>query len=240
MTALIVMAVALATGAATMAGGWLGLSLKEKLPLVLAVSAGAVIGVALFDLAPEAITAGTPRFDAHTLLAVTGAGFFLYALLDRLLAHDGAQSDMERSAARGALGAASFSAHSLMDGLALGIAFQASAAIGIVVATAILAHDFADGLNTVNVVIKNGGGRGRALRWLALDAAAPVVGAGLSLLLHPAPGVLGLLLALFCGFFLHIGASHLLPDSQRARPGFATMLVTLAGAGFLFLVTLLA
>ena len=39
----------------------------------------------------------------------------------------------------------------------MGIAFQASHAIGLIVAAAVLAHDFADGLNTVNVVTKNGG-----------------------------------------------------------------------------------
>ncbi len=67
----------------------------------------------------------------------------------------------------------------------MGIAFQASHEIGLIVAAAVLAHDFADGLNTVNVVVKNGGSRRFALRWLAVDAAAPLVGAALSLLVQP-------------------------------------------------------
>jgi len=137
------------------------------------------------------------------------------------------------------IGAASFSAHSVLDGFAMGIAFQASQAIGLVVATAVLAHDFADGLNTVNVVTKNGGSRNFAMRWLAVDAVAPVVGAGLSLLVAASAGTLALLLALFCGFFLHIGASGLLPESHRAYPRPSTTLATLAGAGFLYAVTAL-
>jgi ZIP family zinc transporter len=89
------------------------------------------------------------------------------------------------------------------------------------------------------VVIKNGGTRKFALRWLAVDAIAPVVGASLSLLIVPSAGLLAPLLALFCGFFLHIGASGLLPESHRAYPRPSTTIATLLGAGFLYVVTTL-
>ena len=178
-------------------------------------SAGAVIGVAFFDLAPEALESGAGLYEPHTLLAVAALGFFLYVVLDRLVARHDCEGQAN-PARRHAMGAASFSAHSVLDGFAMGLAFQASRDIGLVVAAAVLAHDFADGLNTVNVVTKNGGGRAFALRWLAMDAIAPVIGAALSLLIAPGAGVLSLLLALFCGFFLHIGASGLLPESHRA------------------------
>jgi len=69
--------------------------------------------------------------------------------------------------------------------------------------------------------------------------AAPVAGAALSLLLTPDRSVLALLLALFCGFFLHIGASGLLPESHRAYPRPSTTIATLLGAGFLYVVTML-
>ncbi len=237
MTALIVMLIALGACAATMAGGLLALKLAGKLALVMGFSAGAVIGVAFFDLAPEALEAGKGIYEPRILLAVAAIGFFLYTVLDRLVArHDcGGQVNP----ARGMVGAASFSAHSLLDGFAMGIAFQASHAMGLIVAAAVLAHDFADGLNTVNVVTRNGGSRAFALRWLAVDATAPVVGAGLSLLVVADAGMLALLLALFCGFFLHIGASGLLPESHRAHPRPVTTFATLAGAGFLYAVTAL-
>jgi ZIP family zinc transporter len=235
MTSLLVLGLALCATAATMTGGLLALKLAERLPLVLGFSAGAVIGVAFFDLAPEAIAAGRGVYDARALLAVAAAGFFLYVAIDRLVArHD---CEGEPNMTRGLIGAASFSAHSVLDGFAMGIALQAGPEIGLIVAAAVLAHDFADGLNTVNIVSKNGGGRERALRWLAMDAAAPLLGAALSLLVRPRPDLLALLLALFCGFFLHIGASGLLPESHRAHPRLSTTVATLAGAGFLYLVT---
>jgi len=237
MTAPIVILIALCAMAATMTGGLLALKLKGKLPLVMGFSAGAVIGVAFFDLGPEALDAGVGYYTPSTLLAVVALGFFLYTALDRLVAHHDCEG--QANPARGLIGAASFSAHSLLDGFAMGVAFQASPEIGLIVAAAVLAHDFADGLNTVNVVMKNGGTRSFALRWLAVDAAAPVVGASLSLLVTPDRSVLPLLLALFCGFFLHIGASGLLPESHRAHPRPSTTFATLLGAAFLYAVTTL-
>jgi len=221
-----------------MLGGVMALKLAGKLPLVMGFSAGAVIGVAFFDLAPEALEAGRGLYAPSELLALSALGFFLYTVLDRLVArHD---CEGQANPARGLIGAASFSAHSVLDGFAMGVAFQASREIGLIVAAAVLAHDFADGLNTVNVVMKNGGSRSFALRWLAVDAVAPVLGASFSLLITPSAGVLAILLAVFCGFFLHIGASGLLPESHRAYPRPATTVATLMGAVFLYAVTALA
>jgi len=237
MTPVWILAIALAACTATMTGGLMALKLAGKLPLVMGFSAGAVIGVAYFDLGPEALDAGAGFYTPRTLLAVAALGFFLYTALDRLVArHD---CEGQANPTRGLVGAASFSAHSLLDGFAMGVAFQASHKIGLIVAAAVLAHDFADGLNTVNVVMKNGGTRSFALRWLAVDAVAPVLGASFSLLLTPDKSVLALLLAVFCGFFLHIGASGLLPESHRAYPRPATTIATLLGAAFLYAVTTL-
>jgi zinc transporter ZupT len=233
--ALLILALAAGAGAATMTGGLLALKLKSLLPLAIAFSAGAVIGVAFFDLAPEALAAGQGIYDARALLTIAAGGFFLYTVLDRMLARHDCES--QAGPERGMIGAASFFAHSVLDGFALGVAFHASHQIGLTVAAAVLSHDFADGLNTVTVVTRNGGSRGFALRWLAVDAVAPVLGASLSLLVAPGANVLAFLLALFCGFFLHIGASGLLPESHRAFSRPTTTLATLAGAAFLYAVT---
>ena len=237
MTGLLVLLIALCAMTATMLGGVLALKLEGKLPLVMGFSAGAVIGVAFFDLAPEALEVGRGLYEPRILLALAALGFFFYTVLDRLVArHD---CEGQANPARGLVGAASFSAHSVLDGFALGVALQANREIGLIVAAAVLAHDFADGLNTVNVVTRNGGSRSFALRWLAVDAIAPVLGASLSLLITPSANLLAILLAVFCGFFLHIGASGLLPESHRAYPRLSTTLATLLGAAFLYGVTML-
>jgi zinc transporter ZupT len=236
MTALLVMLVAVGASAATMLGGLAALRLHKRLHLILGFSAGAVIAVAFFDLLPEALSlgAGSPR----VIVTASALGFFLYLLFDRLVSLNG--RNKAGSPWRARIGAGSFSAHSLLDGFAIGLAFQAGQAVGFVVAMAVLVHDFSDGLNTVNVVIRNGGARKSALGWLIVDALAPLLGAGLSLLVAPSHSLLALLLAGFSGFFLYIGAGDLLPESQRAFPRLWTTIATLLGAGVLYLATRLA
>jgi zinc transporter ZupT len=239
MNAPLIMAIAAATAAATMLGGLFALVLKRRIAVVLGFSAGAVLGVAFFDLLPEAVSLGEKFFGLPGILAAAAAGFLVYGLFDRLVTHHDRPS-CGPDPRRGVLGAGSFSVHSVLDGLGIGIAFQAGHDVGLVVAAAVLAHDFADGLNTINVVVKNGGSRGQALRWLLTDALAPILGAGFSLLFHFPPQAQALLLAAFGGFFLYIGAVDLLPESQRAGSGIKTGFATVLGALLLFAVTRLA
>ena len=232
MSSTLVILLSLCAALSTMLGGLLALKFKRQLPLALGFSAGAVIGVAFFDLLPEAFELG--EGDLRLTVASAAAGFFLYAIIDRFAGHDHNCHDQPH---RGVIGATSFSAHSLLDGLAMGLAFQVNTETGLVVTAAVLAHDFADGLNTVNVVMRHGANRAAALRWLAVDAAAPIAGVLLSLLITPSQQALGLGLAAFGCFFLYIGACDLFPASQRARPGLVTLGATIAGAAFLYAAT---
>jgi zinc transporter ZupT len=220
--------IAAAAFSSTFAGGLLALNLRDKLHLILGFSAGAVIGVAFFDLLPEAITIGTKYYDPGRILAFTAGGFLFYLVLDRILSFHG------DSAHRGGFTASVLCIHSVLDGVAIGVGFQTSHAIGIIVAIAVLTHDFSDGINTMNIVLRNHGARRDAFRWLLLDAAAPVVGI-LSTRFFVMPAMsFGVALALFAGFFLYIGASDLIPESYHAHPKFLTTAMTLLGAGVLY------
>lgn len=131
----------------------------------------------------------------------------------------------------GLLPPASLVAHSAMDGLAIGLGFQAGEQIGLVVLFAVLAHDFADGMNIVTLALDAARGRGTAVAFLLLDAIAAPAGAAISTLITVEKGALGLLLAAFAGIFLAIGAGHLLPESQHRDPRKGPAFVALAGVG---------
>lgn len=232
-----ILIVALAAFAATFLGGLFALKLRDRLHLILGFSAGAVIGVAFFDLLPESIELA--QIDPSHVFALTGLGFGLYLLLDRMIVlhrHSDDHAHDHARIARGLWGAGTLSFHSFLDGLGVGLAFQASTEVGIVVAAAVLAHDFSDGINTVSMIVKHGGDRMRALRWLTIDALAPVAGICVASFLTLSSAELGLLLSVFAGFFLYIGASDLLPESHHAHPVRWTTISTIVGMAVIYAV----
>jgi len=217
----------------TMLGGVLALRLRDRLHLILGFSAGSVIAVAFFDLIPEALELGE-ALGAQTMLSITAAGFLFYLALDRLLDLHGHTHEEHAPLARGHVRAGSFSIHSFLDGVGIGLAFQVSPIVGTIVAVAVLMHGFSDGINTVNVILRDGGSRSKALRWLLTDAIAPGLGLATTAFFTLGAEQLGILLALFAGFFLYIGASDLIPESHHAHPTFWTTVMTLLGAAVLY------
>jgi ZIP family zinc transporter len=160
----------------------------------------------------------------------------LYMVLDRaVVLHAASEEGIGGHHHRGRLGAGSLSIHSFLDGTAIGLAFQVSMPVGAIVAVAVLVHDFSDGMNTVTVVLKNAGTSREAFRWLLLDAIAPVLGVVATLFYRLPEAVLGSVLGLFAGFFIYIGASDLLPESYHAHPTKLTTIMTLSGAGLLYI-----
>jgi ZIP family zinc transporter len=219
-----------ATGGATLLGGALALRVRSEFGLFLGLSGGAVLGVALFDLLPEAFELSGARFSPLAITTAMAIGFTLYLVTDR------AGTFLTRGSGRHRryLGPGSLTMHSLMDGLGIGLSFQVSSAVGAIVALAVLTHDFLDGANTVIVSLAGGAGRPTARRWLVADAIAPLVGILAAGVMTIPAATLGVLLALFAGFFLYIGAGDLLPRSQAQRPGLSTLAATLLGLGLIY------
>ena len=233
---LLLIALGIAAGLATLLGGWLALRYANRIHLVLGFSAGAVIGVALLDLLPEAIQLGQRGPGTAAITATVAAGFLAYLVVDRafLIASGGEASH------RGHFGAGSLTAHSILDGLGIGLGFQVSPAVGAVLAVAVLAHDLADGMNTINLSLKGSRDPRAARRWLIADALAPMAGIGASRLIFVGPSDLSLIIALFTGFFLYIGASELLPDSHHRHPRAWTTVATVLGVAMIWAVVRLA
>jgi len=234
----LVILIALITCGSTLLGGSFALRLKDHLHLILGFSAGAVIGVAFFDLMPEALQLSTSAYSISASVSLIALGFLLYLILDRVItlhSHtDGEDVGRENT------GAGTLSLHSFLDGVGIGLGFHVSASIGAVVAAAVIAHDFSDGINTVNMVLKNGGDRAKAFRWLLIDAIAPVIGVAATFFVSVAQAQLGMLLALFAGFFLYIGASDLIPESYHEHPVSLTTIMTIIGAGVIYVIVSLA
>jgi zinc transporter ZupT len=225
------------TFVSTCFGGIAAMRLRDRLHLLLGFSSGAVIAVVLFDVIPEIFNISG---DATPVMPIVALGFLAFFGLERLTAlhrsREHAHQTSVHPAEFGIIAAAGLSVHSFLDGFAIGVGFQTNYRIGLLIALAVISHDFSDGLNTVTVVIAHGNAIERAMRWLIVDAAAPMVGAVSALLLRPGEVILPWLLAFFAGAFLYIGASDLLPEA-REHDSPVVGIATTAGMLLMFLIS---
>ena len=195
-------------------GGIAAIRLRDRLHLLLGFSSGAVLGVALFDILPEvfALDGGSSYMPIVALGFLAFFGLERYTAMHRPREHAHAVAAHEQEL--GALTAAGLALHSFLDGVAIGVGFQASLQMGLLIALGVIAHDLSDGLNTVTVVLAHGNPLKRAIFWLTIDMITPVIGAATTLLFN-LKGLLPFVLAFFAGSFLYIGASDLLPEARE-------------------------
>ncbi|MGZ8832485.1 MAG: ZIP family metal transporter, partial [Thermoanaerobaculia bacterium] len=198
---------------------------------IMAFSSGMLIGVAFLDLMPEIVNLShQTATEFRSLMVAVICGFVCIFLLEKLtIIHSEKQHDAPGHHHNvGLAGAIGLSFHSFLDGLAIGVGFKASTEVGIVILAAVLAHDFADGLNTVTFMLASRNNTFRTITLLAIDAVAPVLGALVATVVQIQPRMLAYQLSFFAGFLLYLGASDLLPH-VHARPRAALILSTMAG-----------
>jgi ZIP family zinc transporter len=243
----------------TVAGGFAALRLQHRIHSLMALASGVVVATAIAELLPEALELAADNVVGVGVAAVIG--YIGFSLLEAFLhqasfehaddhghqgqhghepdAEYGVELEHDHREVRPRAGAGILGllppmglvAHSAMDGLAIGLAFQAGDEIGIIVLVAVLLHDFADGMNVATIALDAARGERFAILFVFLDAIAAPIGGALSTLVRIDDGVLGLLLAMFAGVFIAVGAGHLLPESQHREPRHAPALVLLAAVG---------
>jgi ZIP family zinc transporter len=222
---------ALLAFAMTLAGGAFAWRYRRFLQAIMAFSAGLLIGVVFLHLVPEITElAHEAGLEVRSLMVMLIGGFMAIFLLEKLtLIHSEKTHDAPGHHHNvGLAGAIGLSFHSFLDGMAIGVGFQAGLEVGIVVLIAVLAHDFADGLNTVTFMLATRNSRWRTVTLLIVDATAPVLGAIIATFWQIDPRLLAFQLAFMAGFLLYLGASDLLPHVHE-RPRFTLIFSTIAG-----------
>ncbi len=225
----------------TFVGGLFGLKHKDKLHLILGFTAGVLLGVVAFDIFPEIIEllnkTGVESVVAMGSLVI---GFLLFHVLEKLLIIHHAQEQEygeHKHPTVGIMSALALSGHSFLDGVGIGLGFQVSNTVGFLVALAVISHDFSDGLNTISLMLAHKNTIENARKFLLVDAIAPVLGAASTLLFTVPEKFLVIYLGFFAGFLLYIGAADILPEAHAQHPSRWTILMTLIGVSFIFLVT---
>lgn len=225
----------------TSLGGLFALRNKEKLHLIMSFTAGVLVGVAFFDILPEIFSLTTKiNVPVITPFIALVSGFLIIHILEKLAVIHGTHEEEyahHKHPTVGLISASGLSFHSFLDGVGIGLGFHVSSAVGIIVAIAVIAHDFSDGLNTITLMLTHKNTDKKAIILLAVDAIAPVLGAISTFLFIIPNNILLLYLGFFAGFLLYIGASDLLPEAHSEHSSWKMIGLTVLGVLFIFIVT---
>jgi len=232
---------ALITALATSLGGFIAVKSKDRLHLVLGLSAGLLLGLVFFELIPEVFHESTSELlHVPTVSVAIIGGFLALHLFEQFSGHhepvesDYGHEHSHSTNVAGTLGAVAMGGHVFLDGVALGVAFQVSNELGLSVFLAILVHAFSDGLNTVSLLIKSGHWNRKAFSLLGLDALARVSGAAFGTYITFSDQAISIYLAVFSGFLIYLSTSHILPEAHARHSSKLTMLATIAGIALMW------
>src|ERR1035437_812977 len=229
------------TFVSTFLGGLFGLKYKDKMNLILALTAGVILGVIAFDIFPEIITmTGRLGINSTSPMIALVCGFLIFHIAEKFLLIHHSHEDQYGPHTHPSVGkfqALALAGHSFLDGIGIGLAFQISGATGILVAIAVISHDFSDGLNTVSMMILHKNTNKQALQFLFVDSLAPVLGIISTLFFTLSEKSLLIYLGFFAGFLLYIGVSDILPEAHSKNSSMKTVLMTVLGVLFIFLIT---
>lgn len=227
----------------TTLGGLFAIKHREKLHFIMSFTAGVLIAVCFFDIVPELFSLiETNKLDPTPPLLMLVFGFLAIHILEKFaVIHAGHEEEYavhdHKHPSVGVIGATGLSFHSLLDGVGIGLGFHVSPHVGILIAIAVIAHDFSDGLNAVTLMLVNKNTIRKALVFLALDALAPILGALSTFIFTIPQNILPLYLGFFAGFLLYIGASDLLPEAHSKHSSWKMVGLTVLGVLFIFTVT---
>jgi zinc and cadmium transporter len=191
---------------------------------------GALLGVALLALLPEALSLVRPTLVLGTLLG----GILVFFILEKLvLLRHCHTDDCKVHSATAPLVLIGDAFHNFIDGAAICTAVLTSVPLGINTAIAVAAHEIPQEVGDVAILLAAGYSRSGALMLNVVSGASGIVGALVAYLAVEAiPGIQPYVLAFSAAGLLYIAMSDLIPDLHRGEvDANAIRQVILIGAG---------
>jgi zinc and cadmium transporter len=210
----IIAAVAL-DGVAGLSGGIIPPSFVHRnIASLLAFAAGTLVGVAFFDLLPNALHTGAP---AQVMLACL-AGFGAFYMVESFLGSHATGQGGHKHSTIGPMILVGDALHNATDGVALAAAFLADTRTGIVTTLAVIVHELPQEIGDYSILVAHGYSRRKALFFLCLVQFSALIGAGGALWAAEAmANATPFLLGASAGGFIYIAAADLLPELQRHK-----------------------
>ena len=196
--------------------GILALAIKEKLLkkiifLLIALSAGALMGDAFLHLIPEAIGLSNKYIFLYILV-----GFITFFLIEKILhwrhCHDG-KCPVHTFAYINLIGE---SVHNFIDGLIIAASFIINTPLGIATTIAIALHEIPQEIGDFGVLVHGGFEKTKALFLNFLVALTAIFGGLIGFYLsNNTQTFIELLIPFTAGGFIYIAASDLIPELKK-------------------------
>jgi zinc and cadmium transporter len=185
------------------------------LPWLVSYAVGALLGVALLALLPEAITLMPPTRLCATLLA----GILVFFILEKLVLLRHCHTDeCQVHASTAPLVIIGDAFHNFIDGAIICTAVLSSVPLGINTALAVAAHEIPQEVGDVAILLAAGYSRPRALLLNVASGASGIIGTLVAYgTVEVIPGVRPYVLAFSAASLLYIAMSDLIPDLHRGE-----------------------
>jgi zinc and cadmium transporter len=220
--------------AATLIGGVLSAACAAAFSLtapqrfvsaLISFAIGALLGAAFLEILPHAFE-GAQNF--HTLAGTLLAGILAFFVLEKLVlwrhchmeeceAHDH-HADPHDHGRSGMLILVGDSFHNFVDGVLIAAAFMESTSLGIVTATAVIAHEIPQEVGDFLILLHSGYSRARAFALNLLSSLAMVAGGLLAyFMLQALQAWVPTMLALAASSMIYVAVADLIPGLHK-RP----------------------
>ena len=200
------------------------------IPWLVSYAVGALLGVALMALLPEALA----ELNAGAVFGTLLFGILVFFVLEKLVLLRHCHTDTcEVHAATAPLVLIGDAFHNFIDGAIICTAVMASVPLGINTAIAVAAHEIPQEVGDVAILLASGYSRRRALLLNLVCGASGVLGALVAYTAATAvPGIRPYILSFSAASLLYIAMSDLIPDLHRRElDASAVRQVLLIGAG---------
>jgi zinc and cadmium transporter len=235
--------------AASVAGGVLSIAIAALVSFaarahwvsaLVSFAIGALLGAAFLDVLPHVFENAD---DLEAAAATVLAGILGFFVLEKLVlwrhyhaedfephAHRAGTPEHGRS---GVLILVGDSFHNFVDGILIAAAFMESTVLGLVTATAVIAHEIPQEVGDFLILLHSGFSKARAFAFNLLSSLAMVVGAvGAYFALHALQGWVNTLLALAGASMIYVAVADLIPGLHKRTELQATVQqVLLIGIG---------
>ena len=189
---------------------------RERLvPWLVSYAVGALLGVALLALLPEALTLVEPAAVFGTLLA----GILIFFVLEKLVLLRHCHTDeCQVHGATAPLVLIGDAVHNFIDGAIICTAVLSSIPLGISTAIAVAAHEIPQEVGDVAILLAAGYSRRQALLLNVVSGGSGIVGALVAFAaVEMVPGIRSFVLAFSSASLLYIAMSDLIPDLHRGQ-----------------------